>query len=94
MAKIPSNVTAEASFMRKEIKGYVDLEFFRKLFKLLKIVIPKAFGRESLALITLSALLVLRSLLSIYISDINGNIVKAIVNRSLFKFIKQVNNKS
>lgn len=90
MNRIDTHVSAEATFMRKEIKGYVDTEFFRKLNKLLKIAIPRVLGRESMSVVALSILLVVRSLLSIYISDVNGSIVKAIVNRSLFNFIKQV----
>lgn len=91
MSKIDSHVSAEASFMKKQIKGHVNMAFFRKLMKLLKIAIPKALGRETVTIITLSVLLVVRSVLSIYISEVNGSIVSAIVRRSLFMFIKQVN---
>lgn len=72
------------------MKGYVDYEFFLKLVKLLKVAVPKLFGRETLSIVALSALLVLRTVLSIYISDINGSIVKAIVGVNLMNFIKQV----
>ena len=91
MSKIKTNVEAEKSFIKKhEVKGLVDMDFFKKLLKLLKISIPKLFGRETLGIALLSGLLVLRTVLSIYISDVNGSIVKAIVNRSLIKFIKQI----
>ena len=91
MSKIKTNVEAEKSFIKKhEIKGLVDIDFLHKLFKLLKISVPKLFGRETLGIALLSGLLVLRTVLSIYISDVNGSIVKAIVNRSLVKFIKQI----
>jgi len=56
----------------------------------MKIAIPKLFGRETLSVFALSCLLVLRTVLSIYISDINGSIVKAIVGVNLMNFIKQV----
>jgi len=56
----------------------------------MKIAIPKLFGRETLSVVALSALLVLRTVLSIYISDVNGSIVKAIVGVNLLNFIKQV----
>jgi len=68
----------------------VDYDFFLKLVKLLKIAIPKLFGRETLSIVALSVLLVLRTVLSIYVSDINGSIVKAIVGVNFLKFIKQV----
>lgn len=73
------------------MKGYVDYDFFLKLVKLLKIAFPKLFGRETLSMFALSVLLVLRTMLSIYISDINGSIVKAIVGVNFLSFVKQVN---
>lgn len=92
ISTIKTKVQVETSFIKKnsEIKGFVDAEFFHKLMKLLKIVIPKLVGRETVAILLLSALLVLRTVLSIYISDVNGSIVKAIVNKSLIKFIKEI----
>jgi ATP-binding cassette subfamily D (ALD) protein 3 len=91
MSKIKTTIQAEDSFIKKsEIKGYVDMEFFRKLWKLLKIAVPKLLGRETLGISILSGLLVLRTVLSIYVSDVNGSIVKAIVNKNLGKFIQQL----
>lgn len=91
MSRIKTQVEVEKSFMKKsEIKGLVDMDFMQKLIKLIKIAIPKLAGRESISIILLSGLLVLRTVLSIYISDVNGSIVKAIVGRNLMKFIKQI----
>ena len=91
MSKIKTNVEAESSFIKKsEIKGLVDSEFFKKLINLLKIAFPQLIGRESLSLIFLSCLLVLRTMLSIYISDVNGSIVKAVVSRNFSKFIQNL----
>ena len=91
MSKIKSSVEAEKSFIkRNEIKGLVDMDYIKTIFKLAKIAVPKVFGRETLGIGLLSGLLVLRTVLSIYISDVNGSIVKAIVNRNLIKFIKQI----
>jgi len=56
----------------------------------MKIAVPKVFGRETLSIVGLSCLLVLRTVLSIYISDVNGSIVKAIVGVNMLNFIKQV----
>jgi ABC-type uncharacterized transport system fused permease/ATPase subunit len=56
----------------------------------MKIAVPKVFGRETLSIVGLSCLLVLRTVLSIYISDVNGSIVKAIVGVNILNFIKQV----
>lgn len=91
MSNIKSSVEAEKSFIkRKEINGLVDMDFLTKLSKLLKVAVPRLIGRESIAIVLLSSLLVLRTVLSIYVSDVNGSIVKAIVNRSLPSFIKQI----
>lgn len=56
----------------------------------MKIAVPNVFGRETFSVVALSCLLVLRTVLSIYISDVNGSIVKAIVGVNLMNFIKQV----
>jgi ATP-binding cassette subfamily D (ALD) protein 3 len=91
MAKIKTNVEEEKSFMKKtETKGYVDMDFLKKLLRLVKVAIPKLVGRETISIALLSALLVLRTVLSIYVSDVNGSIVKAIVNVDKLKFIKQI----
>jgi hypothetical protein len=66
------------------------MDFLRKLYRLIKIVIPKLISRETLGIASLSALLVLRTVLSIYISEVNGSIVKAIVDIKPIKFIEQV----
>jgi hypothetical protein len=66
------------------------MDFLQKLYKLLKVVVPKLAGRETLGIASLSALLVLRTVLSIYISEVNGSIVKAIVDLKPVKFIEQV----
>lgn len=51
---------------------------------------PRLIGRETFGVLSLSALLVLRTVLSIYISEVNGSIVKAIVDVKPIKFIEQV----
>lgn len=91
MSKIKTNVEAEKSFMKNnQIKGLVDMDFFQKLFKLLKIAVPKLLSRETFSIGLLSGLLVLRTVLSIYVSEINGSIVKAIVKKDIYKFFRQI----
>lgn len=91
MSKIKTNIQAESSFIKtSEIKGYVDQDFFKKLLRLLKVALRKPFGRETMSILILSCLLVLRTILTIYISDVNGSIVKAIVNVNFIQFIKQI----
>lgn len=58
--------------------------------ELLLIVLPSPKTKESFYLVVLTVLLVLRTFMSIWISEINGGIVKAIVNRKVNEFIKRV----
>ena len=43
-----------------------------------------------LYIVVLSGLLVVRTYLSIWLADVNGQIVKAIVNKSLSEFLRRV----
>jgi ATP-binding cassette subfamily D (ALD) protein 3 len=92
MKNIKKNVQDEESksFIKDKSKGYVNLNFLKRLLKLLRIAVPKLFGREVASILLLSVLLFLRTYLSIYISEVNGSIVKAIVSRNIFKFIRQI----
>jgi len=63
------------------------MKFLKKLFKLIKVAIPNYFGRESMCLIVSSALMIARTYLTIYISEINGSIVKSIVKMSFPRFM-------
>ena len=58
--------------------------------KLVKIVIPSWHCQESFLLILLTDLLVVRTFLSIYLTTVNGRIVKSIVKRQLGEFGKRV----
>lgn len=71
-------------------KGNVDRIFIKRIKKLVKIVIPSWTCREILDLCLLTVFLVLRTFLSIYIADLNGKIVKAIIQKNKSIFIKRV----
>ena len=71
-------------------KGQVDLVFFKRVWKLIKIVIPSWKCVETLNLLNLTVFLVVRTFLSIYIANVNGRIVKAIINANYEDFIKKV----
>lgn len=71
-------------------KGIVDKIFFSRLWKLTKIVVPSLFSRETAWLSSLYFLLVLRTFMSISISEIKGKIVKAIVTRKGARFALEV----
>lgn len=51
---------------------------------------PSYKSREAIYLVILTGLLVVRTYMSIWLADVNGQIVKAIVNKSLPEFLKKV----
>jgi ABC-type uncharacterized transport system fused permease/ATPase subunit len=55
--------------------------------KLMKIGFPKVLSRETLCLVSSYTMMILRTWLTIYISDINGSIVKSIVKMDIKHFI-------
>lgn len=75
-------------------KGNVDSVFFKRIVALLKIVIPSWKSKEVLNLSLLTVSLVIRTFLSIYITSINGLIVKAIVKRDYALFVQRVTRSS
>jgi hypothetical protein len=85
----PSVRTSSSSSSKR---GLVDRLFFSRLWKLTKIVIPSYASRECFWLISLSVFLVLRTYLTISISDIKGAIVKAIVTKKGSRFALEVRN--
>lgn len=68
----------------------VDIAFLKKVLKLIKIAIPKLIGKETISILVLTALLVLRTYLSIWVSDLKGSWVRAIVKRDLPSFINKM----
>lgn len=77
----------------KSKRGHVDLEFFKKLLELLKVVVPSVKSPEAICLVLLSGLLVSRTVISIAIASINGKIVKSIVQKDFPTFLKRVRTK-
>jgi len=57
---------------------------------LIKIAVPGWKSKEFSYAVILSVLLITRTYLSLWLADVNGKIVKAIVNRSLSEFLKRV----
>lgn len=57
---------------------------------LLKIAIPSWKTKEFAYIVVLTGLLVVRTIMSIWLADVQGAIVKAIVNRSVSDFFKRV----
>lgn len=75
---------------KRKSKGTVDGLFIKRVWRLIKIVVPSWKSKETLNLVGLSFTLVARTFLSIYQASINGATVKAIVNRDFKAFISSV----
>lgn len=71
-------------------KGHVDAIFWKRIKKLVRIVIPSWHCPEVGDLFLLTIFLVGRTFLSIYMASVNGGIVNAIVERNLSLFITRV----
>lgn len=70
--------------------GNVDNVFLKRIKSLLKVVFPSWTCKESKYVVILTLLLVLRTQMSIWLADVNGKIVKAIVERDFSKFCYRV----
>ena len=75
---------------KKKGRGNVDSIFWERLSKLVKIVLPDFTSKEARYIYLLTALLVVRTMLSIWLADVNGRVVKAIVNKSFKEFLRRV----
>ncbi|KAL1922656.1 uncharacterized protein VTP21DRAFT_10195 [Calcarisporiella thermophila] len=73
---------------RKGSKVEVDMVFFKRLVRVLKIVIPGVRSKEFWLLIVHSGFLVLRTLLSVYVAALDGRIVSALVRVRGKEFLK------
>ena len=89
--KRPDTVHLDAAGGRtKKGRGNVDSVFWQRLKRLIRIVLPNGTGREARYIYLLSVLLVVRTLMSIWLADVNGRVVKAIVNKSFPEFCQRV----
>jgi len=52
--------------------------------------VPSYKSREAIYIVILTGLLVVRTYMSIWLADVNGQVVKAIVNRNLPEFLRKV----
>ena len=69
--------TPQAKQKKSEIK--VDHEFYRKLYRVMQVVIPGWRSKESAMLVLHSAFLIFRTFLSVYIAELDGKIVSNLV---------------
>lgn len=73
---------------RKKVE--LNREFFRSLLKLLKIVVPGWRSKESRLLMSHTFFLVLRTLISVRVAEMDGAIVKALVKGNGKEFLKRI----
>ncbi|KAI5799813.1 ABC transporter transmembrane region 2-domain-containing protein [Geopyxis carbonaria] len=66
------------SAARRE-KGELNREFFRNLWRLLRIVIPGVRSKEMRLVVTHSVFLVIRTLISLYVAELDGKLVSSLV---------------
>lgn len=67
-------------------KGNVDKAFFKRMSKLIKIALPGWKSREAKYIYVLSILLIVRTILSIRLSEINGKVVQGIIKMDKGQF--------
>ncbi|EXJ70825.1 ATP-binding cassette, subfamily D (ALD), member 2 [Cladophialophora psammophila CBS 110553] len=65
----------------------INREFFRNLLRLLKIVIPGWRSKELRLIISHSVFLVIRTLLSLYVAELDGKVVSALVRGKGREFV-------
>lgn len=62
---------------RKKVE--LNREFFKNLLRLLKIVIPGIRSKEFRLLVTHSVFLVIRTLISLYVAELDGRLVSSLI---------------
>lgn len=68
----------------------VDALFFERLRAILKIVIPGARSKEAMLLLMHTAFLILRTIISLYVAELDGRIVSAFVRSRTRDFLKGI----
>lgn len=84
------SVRLDPSKEKKKTRGTVDAVFFKRIMYLLKVLFPTWKVREVYDIGLLTVFLVLRTFLSIYLSSIQGGIVKAIIKSDWNMFLKKL----
>ncbi|ORY89701.1 ABC transporter transmembrane region 2-domain-containing protein [Leucosporidium creatinivorum] len=90
---VDEKATASTGKGRKRKRGprvEVDAVFFERLSRILRIVIPSARSKEASLLMIHSLFLVLRTLLSLYVASLDGQIVSALVRAKPKEFLWRI----
>lgn len=81
-----SRKASQAKEKAKQKNIAVDREFFQRIWRILKIILPGVRCREFGILFLHSAALISRTFLSLYIAQLEGMMVKAIVQTDAYQF--------
>lgn len=73
---------------RKRVE--INREFFRNLLRLLKIVIPGWKSKELRLLVSHSIFLVVRTLISLYVAELDGRLVSSLIQGKGKQFFKGI----
>jgi hypothetical protein len=65
---------------KKAKKSEVNAVFFKRFFRILKIIIPSVSSKEFLLLNLFSGFLFLRTFLSLWVAELDGKIVSSLVS--------------
>ncbi|CCX33518.1 ABC transporter transmembrane region 2-domain-containing protein [Pyronema domesticum] len=71
--------TSTPDFKGQKQKVELNREFFKNLFKLLRIVIPGVKSKEMRLIVSHSCFLVIRTLISLYVAELDGKLVSSLV---------------
>ncbi|KAI1139632.1 ABC transporter transmembrane region 2 [Hypoxylon sp. FL0543] len=74
----------------KKKKVELNREFFKSLLRLLRIVVPGARSKETRLLVSHSFFLVIRTLISLKVAEMDGAIVKALVKGNGREFLTRI----
>lgn len=75
----PDGSSAAAAAGGKKQRVELNREFFKSLFRLIKIVIPGVRSKEAGLLLGHSVFLVIRTLISLYVAELDGRLVSNLV---------------
>lgn len=85
----PGTVSADGEAKaRKRVE--INREFFKNLLRLLRIVIPGWKSKELRLLISHSVFLVVRTLISLYVAELDGKLVSSLVRGKGKEFFKGI----
>ncbi|KAI8854629.1 ABC transporter transmembrane region 2-domain-containing protein [Chytridium lagenaria] len=78
-ASNPTQTIGKGRRKKTAPRGEVDIVFFRRLVRILKIIIPGIASKEFLLLNLFSGFLIARTFISVYVAELDGAIVSALV---------------